>query len=578
MRAACVVAVSLVIAGAVAAASPAPASASLCGAVGWINGPAAKACGLVTNGDKLLNAGKKAVTGHIGGAVKTVLGGGGGGGGGSKAAALVSLAAIGAWVTGGARVALSDTAKVLGHTTDPRLGSTWFSATYWRMAGIAALLTLPFLFAAAAQALIRSDLALLARAALGYLPLSLLAVGIAAPLTTLLLAACDEMSSIVSAAAGHAGTHLLGRLVTLTGGLVALARSPFLAFLVGLLTAAGAIALWIELLIREAAVYVVVLMLPLAFAALVWPARRVWAIRAVEMLVALILSKFAIVAVLALGGAALDHAGGPTGMLTGLVLVILGAFAPWALVRLLPLAELASGAADQLRGGLSRAHRTLTGSDEALSRAENWAGALTAGMRRQADATFEGFSGSGSHADGARGELEKLTAPSGQAPEDPTAEPDPVAASEPVPVAAGAGGGAEGDGLPGSSAGDPGPAAGASPAGAGTEPPGGTEAGYGPATGPAPADETAREAPADDGVHDDGQPSGSWDGSVAAEEGRWRVPPMGPKMLAGRPFWEPADEGTGEHGGPENRRSGGAPTADDHDLLPPEQDRGDGRL
>ena len=46
-------------------------------------------------------------------------------------------------------------------------------------------------------------------------------------------------------------------------------------------------------------------MLPLAFAALVWPARRIWAIRAVEVLVALILSKFVIVAVLSLGGAAL---------------------------------------------------------------------------------------------------------------------------------------------------------------------------------------------------------------------------------------------------------------------------------
>ena len=65
--------------------------------------------------------------------------------------------------------------------------------------------------------------------------------------------------------------------------------------------------LWIELLIREAAVYVIVLMLPLFFAAMVWPARRVWAVRAVEMLVALILSKFAIVAVLSLGGAALGH-------------------------------------------------------------------------------------------------------------------------------------------------------------------------------------------------------------------------------------------------------------------------------
>ena len=87
----------------------------------------------------------------------------------------------------------------------------------------------------------------------------------------------------------------------------------------GLLAAFGALVLWLELLMREAAVYVVVLMLPLAFAAMVWPARRVWAIRAVELLVALILSKFAIVAVLTLGGAALGQSpfGGISSMLAG---------------------------------------------------------------------------------------------------------------------------------------------------------------------------------------------------------------------------------------------------------------------
>jgi hypothetical protein len=104
-------------------------------------------------------------------------------------------------------------------------------------------------------------------------------------------------------------------------------------------------------LIREAAVYVVVMMLPLVFAAMVWPARRVWALRAVEVLVALILAKFAIVSILALAAAALEHSGGSliVRALAGLVLVLLGAFAPWVLLRLLPLAEVASAAAGHVR-------------------------------------------------------------------------------------------------------------------------------------------------------------------------------------------------------------------------------------
>jgi hypothetical protein len=274
------------------------------------------------------------------------------GGASSKVQAALGLAAIGAWVMGGAKVALQEIAKALNHTTSPRLTSTWFSSTYWRMAGLAAILTLPFLFAAAVQALLRSDLALLTRAAFGYLPLALLAVGLAAPLTMLLLAATDQMCRVVSSAAGDAGTRFLIHAALAAGPVSILDGSAFLAFLIGLFAALGALVLWLELLIREAAVYVIVLMMPLAFAAFVWPARRVWATRAVELLVALILSKFAIVAVLSLGGSALAQSPftGVTSVLVGLVLVTLGAFAPWAMLRLIPLAEIASGAAASLHG------------------------------------------------------------------------------------------------------------------------------------------------------------------------------------------------------------------------------------
>ncbi|MGI8712039.1 MAG: hypothetical protein ACR2NR_02420, partial [Solirubrobacteraceae bacterium] len=266
------------------------------------------------------------------------------------AAASVALAAIGSWVAAGARAALEETAHVIGRTTAPDLLNTWFSAAYWRVAGVSALLTLPFLFAAAIQALLRSDLTLLARAAFGYLPLGMLAVGVAGPLTMLLLAASDEMSTIVSSASGQGGASFLGHVGVLATGISVVARSPFVAFMVGLVTVGAAIALWLELLVREAAVYVIVLMLPLFFAAMVWPARRVWAVRSVELLVALILSKFAIVAVLALGGAALGHANdGVTTVLAGLTLVLLAAFTPWAVLRLLPLHELASAAASGMR-------------------------------------------------------------------------------------------------------------------------------------------------------------------------------------------------------------------------------------
>jgi hypothetical protein len=388
------VALVVVTAGCALTVAPVPAAAlnpvkPICTVGGWFSGLVGKVCTVAQHPGRIVSAGKKLAGGHVGGAVKTVLGDGGGGG--SAASTAVGLAAIGAWVLGGAKFALHETAKVLATTTRPELQSTWFSAAYWRMAGVAALLTLPFLFAAAVQAVMRSDLSLLARATLGYLPLALLAVSVAAPLTTLLLAASDEMAAIVSSAAGNAGAHFLDRASLTIGGLTILSGSPFLAFLVGLLTAAGTLTLWIELLMREAAVYVIVLMLPLVFAALVWPARRVWAIRTVELLIALILSKFAIVAVLALGGAAMSQSVGHsvTGFLAGIVLVVLAAFAPWALVRLLPLSELASGAAGSLRPEARALRGSALAADTAAHMGADWAVGLTTRMQRQLQETSE---------------------------------------------------------------------------------------------------------------------------------------------------------------------------------------------
>lgn len=262
---------------------------------------------------------------------------------GRAAARVAGLAATAVAVWVGARAALKLAATTISNVTRPQLQSTWFSATYWRVAAVAALLTLPFLFAAAVQALLCGDLSLLVRAALGYLPLAMLAVGVAAPLCTLALAATDEMSALIGTAGLGGGARFLGE-IDHFGALTALAGAPFLAIAIGLLMIAGALAVGLELIVREAAVYVVVLMLPLAFAAMVWPARRRIAARMVELLVALILSKFVIVAVLGLAGTALSHLGHGRleTLLAALALLALAVCSPIMLMRLVPLTELAA--------------------------------------------------------------------------------------------------------------------------------------------------------------------------------------------------------------------------------------------
>ena len=138
--------------------------------------------------------------------------------------------------------------------------------------------------------------------------------------------------------------------------------ATFVLLLVGLLVAAAAFVLWLELLVRAAAVYVAVLFLPLALAALVWPAVSHWCRRLVETLAALILSKFVIVATLSLAASAVGsgNAGGSSfaSVLAGGALLVLSTFVPFSILRLIPMVE--AGAIGHLEGVRQRGAAAVT--------------------------------------------------------------------------------------------------------------------------------------------------------------------------------------------------------------------------
>lgn len=316
---------------------------------------------------------------------------------GSAAGAVADagLDSISGWVLDGTKSALEQVAQLISAATSPDLTAAWFSSTYWRVAGLAALLTVPFIFAAMVQAILRSDLALIGKVVFTYLPVSVLSVSLAAPVVMLLLSATDQMCNVISSAAVTGGASFLDKTAAVAGGLSTLAGSPFFAVMVGLFAVAAALMLALELMIREAAVYVVVLMLPLAFAAFVWPARRIWAVRLVELLISLILSKFVIVAVLSLAGSALGSSGlGVSRLLTATALLLLSTLAPWALLRILPFTELAAGAAGALRHELPQVghHAASVGGVAAAGAdaAAEMAVALPTRLRRHADQAGQG--------------------------------------------------------------------------------------------------------------------------------------------------------------------------------------------
>ena len=217
------------------------------------------------------------------------------------------LSGISQWVAGGAEWLLGQIGDVLVATTTVDVGATWFRTHYGQMTALAGVVVLPLLLISTIQAVVRQNPGQLVRTFLVQLPLALLLGVVAIQVVILSLSATDAMSDAVAGGTGADVTSLLSGVTT---GLAAAAADPtiasFVLLLIALLVAVAAFVLWIELLIRAAAVYVAVLFLPLALATLVWPAVSHWCRRLVETLAALILSKFVIVATLSLAAGAVS--------------------------------------------------------------------------------------------------------------------------------------------------------------------------------------------------------------------------------------------------------------------------------
>ena len=129
----------------------------------------------------------------------------------------------------------------------------------------------------------------------------------------------------------------------------------FFSSFIELLALAGAVLTWVELVIRDGLVFFLVALSPVVLAVRVWPpAAGAWR-RFVELVVALIAAKFVIALALALGAAALS-ASSPSGKWSaagqgsGAALLLLAAFSPFVLLRMIPHVEAAAAA-----HGISRA-------------------------------------------------------------------------------------------------------------------------------------------------------------------------------------------------------------------------------
>ncbi|MDH3683022.1 MAG: hypothetical protein OEV40_24095, partial [Acidimicrobiia bacterium] len=238
------------------------------------------------------------------------------------------------WVAVGAIGAIDLVWVGIDGTTTPVIDS---SSTVFQTSLVAArALALPLLVLAALYSLLKRDAGIALKAAFIYLPGSVLGMVAAGYIITALLAATDEFSGAYL----DDGQSSVAVWLDDLGGLIAAGvgiTAPILLVVFSFVLIAGSILVWLVMVVRAAAILITYAFMPLAFAAIIFPATRSWIKRLIEIQLSFILAKPVIVAVLALGSQTLNDADNAlVGMIQAAALFFLAAFSPFALMKLLP--------------------------------------------------------------------------------------------------------------------------------------------------------------------------------------------------------------------------------------------------
>jgi len=254
------------------------------------------------------------------------------------------------WVVDTAVWLLNQLVSVIFNTTSPVLTADWFRAHYADMVGVAWVVAPIFLLLGVVQAVLRADLGMLGRILGQLVVIALLTTG-AVVFAQMLIGTTDQLSAFVSRNSQDELHTFLTEFMAGTMAAAAAQQSPAGAtvplaflFLAGVLTTIGGVLIWLELVARTLVIYAAMLFFPVLLAAALWPKLSGMVQLLAEVLVAVILSKFVIVAIVAMGVAALTATGtqnaGPS-LLIGAGLLLVAAWAPWKFYRLMPTLEAA---------------------------------------------------------------------------------------------------------------------------------------------------------------------------------------------------------------------------------------------
>jgi hypothetical protein len=278
-----------------------------------------------------------------------------------------ALDGVASWIIDGATQGATDLLGALGNeVTSPDLSAPWFNSIYWGGNGtptapgqpgstapgavvIAAWLTLIVVLASLLVGVIRGDVGGMVRLVALRLPVAILITCIATWLVTQLMTLTDIASGWVLSGGTQSLQQWTAQLQTGDTG------HDFLSVIASLVLLAATLLGYLELLARDAAIYIVAAFVPLIAVASLWSGAHNALKRGAETMFVLVISKFVLVFVLVLGAGALTASTNMQGfasLLTGTLIFLLAALAPFAVFRLIPFLEMSVVAG--MAGGASR--------------------------------------------------------------------------------------------------------------------------------------------------------------------------------------------------------------------------------
>ncbi|MGE0138529.1 MAG: hypothetical protein AB7R77_11980 [Ilumatobacteraceae bacterium] len=212
--------------------------------------------------------------------------------------------------------------------------------------GMSMALVLALFFLAILRSLAAGEPGAIIRAVLVDVPVALFTTVASVSVAWVLIRVVDQASLAVT---GDVATAM-GRFSAALSTVDMLTGAGLLGIIFGLLFVVGAILVWLQLLVRSAMLYILIVLAPLGFATRAHPTTRPIARRTIEMGVALILSKFAVAVAFGVGAAAIDSSNGVatsegvdlTGMMTGVAVMLMAAFMPWVIWKAIPVVEAAA--------------------------------------------------------------------------------------------------------------------------------------------------------------------------------------------------------------------------------------------